>query len=380
MHREKLAGLTSSLFYVRLCVVMKLLISLTDQSFLATKSIGIFNVSMGLVRGFLACDAVRELHILCNDECGDELAALACDKLHLHLTDKPVPSRFKRIIWDQFGVQKAIRAIDPDWCILPKGFPPFKPALGRTKLACYVHDFNWEYYENKAIAKESPFPRHEMIYFSTLGKRALEVADLILTSTQFNRERFLSYYDKARIAVVGIGFDGEALPAPQVQGKDILAYVSPFPHKRSDLAIPFLQVWLSQRADAEQLRIHLVGKLPEHISPQGSQWVQHERIPFAELQRMLREDCRLSVYFSDYEGYGMPPVESLRLGIPTLASDLPPIRENIPAQYLFSNDNINDFTEKLNKLYDDATLQDIPSYPSWKEVAERCVRAMVQDN
>ncbi len=358
---------------------MKLLISLTDQSFHATKSIGIFNVSMGLVRGFLACDAIRELHILCNDECGEELASLACDKLHLHLTDKRVPTRFGRIIWDQFGVQKAIRDIDPDWCLLPKGFPPYKPALGRTKLACYVHDFNWEYYENKAIAKESPFPRHEMIYFSTLGKRALEVADLVLTSTQFNRERFLSYHDKANIEVVGIGFDGEAQSTPEVLGKDILAYVSPYPHKRSDIAIPFLQVWLSQRADADQLRIHLVGKLPEHISPQGEQWICHERIPYTELQRMLREKCRLSVYFSDYEGFGMPPVESLRLGIPTLASDIPPIRENIPAQYLFRNDSIQDFTDKLNALYDDAPRHDVPSYPNWQEVAQRCVRAMMRN-
>ena len=49
----------------------------------------------------------------------------------------------------------------PDWAILPKGFPPFFPMLGRTKLACYLHDVNWEYYEQNPGEGDSPFPRHD---------------------------------------------------------------------------------------------------------------------------------------------------------------------------------------------------------------------------
>ncbi len=355
---------------------MKLLVSLTDQSFASTKSIGIFNVSMGLVRGLLACDDVTQLHILGNGECGAQLHALACEKLHLHLADRAVPSRFGRIFWDQCGVQQAIRDIKPDWCLLPKGFPPFFPVLGKTKLACYVHDFNWEYYQGKAIAKESPFPRHEMIYFSALGKRALRVADLVLTSTQFNKSRFLAYQQDAPVAVVGIGFDEPAQPAPEVRGRDILVYVSPYPHKRSDLAIPFLQCWLDQRDDAHQINIHLIGKLPEHIQPQGNAWKSYDRMPFADLQRLQREACRLSVYFSDYEGFGMPPVESLRLGVATLASDIPPIRENIPERFLFDTGKMEHFVQQMNAIYDASQLGDIPRYPTWGEVAQRCVYAM----
>ncbi len=357
---------------------MKILLSLTDQSFTATKSIGIFNVSMGLVRGLLACDEVEQLHLLGNDECAQQLQALACDKLHLHLMDRPVPTRYGRILWDQYGVQQAIREIEPDWCILPKGFPPYFPELGKTKLACYVHDFNWEYYQGKAIAAESPFPRHEMLYFSTLGKRALRVADLILTSTQFNKQRFLSYDKNARIAVVGIGFD-EPMESPRTQqGNDVLAYVSPYPHKRSDLTIPYLQHWLEQRDDADQIRIHLVGKLPAHIQPQGSAWQSYERMPYAQLQSLLREACRLSVYFSDYEGFGMPPVESLRLAVPTLASDIAPIRENIPERFLFDSGDIQNFVRQMNTIYDKPDVGELPCYPDWQEVARRCVHAMQQ--
>ena len=55
---------------------MKILLSLTDQSFRATKSVGIFNVSMGLARGLMHCEGVRELHLLGNDECAAQFANL----------------------------------------------------------------------------------------------------------------------------------------------------------------------------------------------------------------------------------------------------------------------------------------------------------------
>ena len=135
---------------------MKLLISLTDQSFAATKSVGIFNVSMGLTRGLMSCGEVSELHILGNQECADSFGDRP-SHVYFHLLDKPVPRRFGRIFWDQWGVSRAIRAIRPDWAILPKGFPPFFPCIGSTRLACYVHDVNWEYYRH-LHGGDSPFP------------------------------------------------------------------------------------------------------------------------------------------------------------------------------------------------------------------------------
>ncbi len=355
---------------------MKLLISLSDQSFIATKSIGIFNVSMGLVRGLLANNKVKELHILGNEECQESLRALGSNKLHIHLAEQAVPSRFGRIIWDQWGVQKAIRAIDPDWCLLPKGFPPYFPRLGRTKLACYVHDFNWEYYQGKSIAKESPFPRHEMIYFSTLGKRALRVADLILTSTQFNKQRFLSYYSKAPVSVVGIGFDEAPLAPPTEAGRDVICYISPYPHKRTDLTLRFLHAWHQQRADRENITLHAIGKLAEGISFPSEHWNNQLRIPYQQLLQLQREKCRVSVYASDYEGFGMPPVESLLQGVAPLASDLPPIRENVPECYLFDNEDEAAFVDRMNRLYDGEIAFHCPSYPNWQEVAEHCIQAM----
>lgn len=355
---------------------MKIAVALTDQSFTRTKSMGIFNVSMGLTYGLMQHPDVTELHILGNDECAAAFADCP-PHVHLHLMDKPVPRRFGRVWWDQFGLPAAVRRISPDWLLLPKGVPPFFGILGKTKVACYVHDVMWEHYEQRpAQDRAKAFPLHEFIYFKNLSLRAMRTADVVFTHTRFNAERILSYEPRARIARIGIGFDSPPLTADSPRGTDILTYASTFPHKRTDLTFSRINAWLHQRPDSGNIRIHLVGSLPKGTQLPDSRWLHHKRIPYTELCTLLRERCRMAVYFTDYESYGMPPVECLHNGIPCLASDIPPIRENIPAQYLVPNDSESDFIRTANDCYDGKLPFTCPDFPTWAEVTHSCVQAM----
>lgn len=354
---------------------MKLLLALTDQSFTATKSVGIFNVSMGLARGLIQNPDVTELHLLGNEECAAHFTNLP-PHVHLHLADKPVPRRFGRVWWDQVDICAAIRSIAPDWAILPKGFPPFFPILGRTRLACYLHDVNWEYYEQERGEGDTPFPKHELIYFRTLGLRCLQVSDLVLTSTQFNKSRYEHYCPGCKTAVVGIGFDDSPRAYEPATGRDLLFYASPFPHKLTPLGIRRVESWLQQRPDSDCIRIHLIGNLPQGLTLPGGHWVQHGRMSFEELQSLMQQKCRCAIYFSDYEGFGMPPVECLRTGVPCVASALPPICENIPARFTFDNADEAGFIRTLNAAYDAPDMSQLPTYPTWQEVARRCTTAM----
>ena len=338
---------------------------------------GIFNVSMGLTRGLMNCPEITELHILGNNECKEAFTDVP-SHVHMHLLDKPVPRRFKRVWWDQFGLSAAIRKIKPDWAILPKGFPPLFPMLGaHTKLACYLHDVNWEYYERTHGEGDTPFPKHELIYFRKLGLRCLEVSHLVLTSSQFNQQRFKHYSPTCNTSVIGIGFDKQPSHTPLHKGPDLLFFASPFPHKLSILGIQYIEAWLKQRPDASNIRVHLIGSLPKNVSLPGAQWISHGRVSNEELQHIMLQQCRCAVYFSDYEGFGMPPVECLRAGVPCIASDLPAIRENIPASYLFSNVDQDSFITTANSVFDGTIPFQYPDFPSWQEVAQRCVYALL---
>lgn len=357
---------------------MKVAIALTDQSFLRTKSMGIFNVSMGLAKGLMKCPEVTELHILGNDECGDTFADCP-PHVHLHLLDKPVPRRFSRVWWDQFGLSAYVRRLRPDWLILPKGFPPFFPCLGKTKLACYIHDVGWEYYENKpAELRDKAFPRHELIYFRKLSLHAMKIADVVLTHSQFNQSRFLVYEPNAKIARIGIGFDApRQTPTDRKSRKDILTYASTFPHKRMDLLVRRISSWLEQRDDKDNIRVHIVGSLPAGFVLPSSNWIHHPRLPYSELMELVRAQCRMTVYLSDYESYGMPPIESLSNGVPCIASDLGGMHENLPPQYLFSNDDEAAFIRTANANYDGTVPLSCPDFPDWDEVCRRCVQALL---
>lgn len=355
---------------------MKVLISLTDQSFTATKSVGIFNVSVGLARGLAACEGIEELHILANQEVAPLFAGMPSHVI-LHMVDKKVPRRFSRLWWDQIGLPRAICRIRPDWAILPKGVPPFFPRIGGAKLACYVHDVNWEYYARLDGATANLLPRYQHVYFKSSLLHALRISDLVLTSTNFNRSRYLSYVPAAKTQVVGIGFDGPVMPMGAGAGRDVLFYASPYPHKLTSLGVRYMAAWLAQRADAEDIRVHVLGGLPDGVVLPDERWISYGRLPEAEMMQLMSGQCRAATYFSAYEGFGMPPVECLRAGVPCVASSLPPIRENVPAELLFDNEDEASFIAVMNRAYD-AKAADLkcPAYPTWADVAQRALHAM----
>lgn len=357
---------------------LKVLISLTDQSFRATKSVGIYNVSIGLAKGLAQCDGVSELHILANEE----IAPLFADMpphVHVHLAHKVVPVRYGRLWWDQAGVSRAVREIQPDWALLPKGVPPFFPRMGKTKLACYVHDVNWEYYAKLGKGTPNSLPRTQHLYFKSLLLRALHISDLVLTSTQFNKSRYLSYEPRTHVEVVGIGFDRPAKAFRHERGRDILFFSSPYAHKLTQLGVQRVAAWLAQMGEqGSNIRVHVIGGQTPNFAFPDERWIPYGRLPETEMRRIMTEECRVAVYFSAYEGFGMPPVECLRAGIPCVASDLPPIRENIPAELLFDNAKEESFFSVMNHAYTLSALPNRPDYPTWKTVAERVVAAMQQ--
>lgn len=354
---------------------MKVLISLTDQSFTATKSVGIFNVSVGLARGLAACEGIRELHILASREIAPLFEGMPAH-VKLHLTKKAVPRRFSRLWWDQIGLSQVIRRIQPDWAILPKGVPPYFPRLGKTKLACFVHDVNWEYYARLDGSTANLLPRYQHLYFKNSLLHALKISDLVLTSTNFNRSRYLSYVPAARTQVVGIGFDSPTLAFGERNGRDILFYASPYPHKLTSLGVRYMAAWLAQREDAANIRVHVLGDLPDGVALPDARWVSYGRLPEEEMMHILTQECRAATYFSAYEGFGMPPVECLRAGVPCVASSLPPIRENVPAELLFDNEDETSFIATMNHAYDMTEMPNRPTYPTWEQVAQRVLKAM----
>ena len=96
-------------------------------------------------------------------------------------------------------------------------------------------------------------------------------------------------------------------------------------------------------------------ELDSFIAKSGSA----ERVRFigyttdAEL-RALYSSCRISVYPSLYEGFGLPPLEAMACGAPVIASRIPAIEETVgKAAVLIDPTNVEELAGKIVQLWND---------------------------
>jgi len=75
------------------------------------------------------------------------------------------------------------------------------------------------------------------------------------------------------------------------------------------------------------------------------------------LQKMY-QNAILSIYPSLYEGFGLPPLESMTYGCPAIAADIPALREVSGDAALYVNPySVNDITNGINLLLEDEQLR-----------------------
>lgn len=353
---------------------MRVCVTLADQSFAKTKSLGIFNVSRGLVRGLAACPEVEEVVVLVSGAFDDgEFAGCGEGRVRVEKVCVEPPSGVGRVLWDQWRVVAAVDAVGADWVLFPKGFPPLW-RWPKAKVCCYVHDNIFSYYRRRGWRA---FPAFERWYFPASLRRAAVRSDVVVTNSEFTAEEVRALGGGGRVARVGIGFDDPPAMAGVEKGErgGVLLLVSGQPHKLTAQAVEWLKRWKEERGSG--LTVYGVGTLPEDVDwPAGSDWELCGRVGDDEYE-VLWGSVDVMLYFSTYEGYGMPPVEAAMRGVKALASDLPAHRENVPVEWLFDNGSWDDFAAKLDGVLAEEAGKRAPLEPEpWRVVAGRVVEAM----
>ena len=115
---------------------MRLTYSIADQRWPA-KSMGIFNISMGLAGALARHVRVGRLTVLANSSIPGD--AWKGERSNTIVHDRPVGSRLGRLWWDHVGCYGAAARTGNAWLVLPKGFAS---GLRRCplRLAVYMHD------------------------------------------------------------------------------------------------------------------------------------------------------------------------------------------------------------------------------------------------
>lgn len=325
---------------------MRIVYNLRDQDRLGTKSLGILHVSTRVLAALAADPRIEEVHVLANRSLAADLAPLAKPShCFVHFSDTPAPRRWARLAWDHWHVAHSCDRLQPDWLLLPKGFAPLV-RWPRCRVSAYVHDNVFGYYSR---TRERPFPRGEAWLFKRMLQRTAGRANLVVTNSSFTADEFRRAYSPS-FPVVRIGAPVSAksnrTSATQRSPATLFLPTSPWPHKLTAQAIAWTARWAAENSFAGTIEGY--GSLPAGVAwPADMQWIHHGRIEPVKLAEL--EACAgMLIYFSAYEGYGLPPVEALAAGRRAIASDIPALRETLPAACLFPNDNYAAFARALS--------------------------------
>jgi glycosyltransferase involved in cell wall biosynthesis len=355
--------------------------SLADQDFERTKSIGIFNVSVQLAEALAVEPNLKELTILANQRQRSRLNLPAQTTIAIH--DEAAGRGLSRIRWDQWRVYQAAQQSGCEWLFLPKGFASFVRTCP-LRLTAYVHDVMQEVYANRY---PQAMPRLERLYFQKGLRATVQQAEVIFTNSEFTASEVRrlareSGWCEPRVHCAGIGFRRVAENDESKQDR-IVVLTSVWPHKRTDLALAWVRRW--QEQSGFRGSIELVGSLPvEMRCPDYPGWRHHQRLGEEDYRRLLRT-ARALVYFSDYEGFGMPPIEATLAGTAAVYSELPATRESMGRAGLpFSNADFDSFKKAMNEALSlaqnvvKAWAEELLTRHTWEGVAKRIINALAQ--
>ena len=310
-----------------------MLVHLADQRRSRTDSHGIINFSLGLVHALPGAMGPDErLVVLANDEIASELADLelrAGDELRL----VPAPaSTLARLRLDHVGVLREAAAVGAAVVLYPKGFLPLRPRAGRRvrQVPCLHDDIPARALRDRSL----PWRRRaRAAYFTALLRWSLRAAHQRLFVSAFTAGQLAPLGGGARPtdAVVHEGITLPRLPLVPLADRAPQALVlgSSHPHKRTQAGLDLLGADAAL-GDALE-RVVVLGPLDPPRERAGRLPIEHRPHPVSgdELAALIARS-RVLVYPSEYEGFGLPPIEAFALGTPAVFRRTDAAREVLP--------------------------------------------------
>jgi glycosyltransferase involved in cell wall biosynthesis len=299
---------------------------LADLSHRRTSSHGVVNYALGLTAALLP--GLRDderLVLFVNREVLDALWALVGpDRLELaaevHVLRSP-RNQVERLWMDHATSLRCATVDDLDVVHFPKGFiPVLNPT--RARIVATVHDdIPCRYIER---TWERAHVSRQTRYFAWAVRHAVRRADHLLTVSEFSRGCLEQRQGRARHRPpISVTHQGVTLPAhdfvPVAERQPHVLHIgSRFPHKRSPWGISAVLRHLDQAG--VPLRLRILGELDE----QAERLAAHPRVDRVrdslsndDIAREMAQ-ARALVFPSEYEGFGLPPVEALCLGTPAV--------------------------------------------------------------
>lgn len=261
-------------------------------------------------------------------------------------------------LWEQISLPRYLKKNGNPLLLSFSGCGP----LNYSNQIITIHDLSYEVHPEW-------FSKNFFRYYHFMMPRIARKSHRVLTVSNFSKEEIVKIYglkpDKVQVIHSNVPFhskptEDEVLnykPDNSVE-KYILTVSSMDPRKN------FVRlVEAFNNLEDKSIKLYIIGmqfkafNTPDLQKLIGENVVLPGYIDDDSLQKMY-QNALFSIYPSLYEGFGLPPLESMTYGCPVINADIPALREisEDAALYVDPMDTA-DMTEKMNLLAEDADLR-----------------------
>ena len=264
----------------------------------------------------------------------------------------------KTHLWEQISLPRYLKSIGSPLLLSFSGCGP----LNYKNQIITIHDVSHERYPEW-------FSKNYCRYYAFMMPRIGKKAHAVVTVSEFSKEEIVEtlHIDRSKIYVIhsNVPFHNKPIrdeilnyKRPEGTEKYILTVSSMDPRKNFiRLVEAFKQI------EDKSIKLYIIGMQFKAFNTPDLQKLISENVVLpgyiddSALQAMY-QNALFSVYPSLYEGFGLPPLESMTYGCPVIASDIPALREISGNAVLYANPyDINDMTEKMNRMANDSQLR-----------------------
>lgn len=291
----------------------------------------------------------------------------------------------KTHLWEQINLPAYLKRIGSPLLISFSGCGP----LNYNNQIITIHDVSHEVHPEW-------FSKNYCRYYHFMLPRIARKALAVITVSQFSKQEIIDVFqlDANKIKVIPCDVPFHNKPSKEdlilkekVSEKYILTVSSMDPRKN------FVRlVEAFNNINDKSVKLYIIGmkfkafNTPDLQKLVGDNVVLPGYVNDKELQTMY-SNALFSIYPSLYEGFGLPPLESMTFGCPVIASDIPAIREVNENAVLYVNPlDVSDMTQKMNQMINDANLradfqargfEQIKKY-SWDITAEKVLELIAK--
>lgn len=338
---------------------MRLVIDCFKQIKGTGKSIGIYNVAQGIVKhlGEINCAADNqkaEIIVLGNKENRQDFEVPGVKFIEIKKYNPR--NKIQVVLWELFYVSKICKKLKADKVFFPRGYTAFTHPVYDIVL---IHDLIPFYYNEHF---PSIFNKVENAYIMGRLKQSARTAKKVITISQASKADIVKYcsVDEKKIIVINNACEEVNIRIEKTGKPYICAMTSDLPHKNAKGILESYKKYCEIADNPIDLIIIGLKDTKEYDIPENVQ----NRITCYKFIKSNEEMYRIIggseafLFLSLIEGFGLPPIEAMQLGVPVVCSNtssLPEVCGNAailvdPTDYCHAGEMLSNLLDSKEKI------------------------------